>query len=209
VEYRVDRQMVGVKKICSTVIVALVVASAVHADMMPLSPLEGGSQQSVPVRDGTISQQPSDSGQLGRFLGPIDLDSFPIGFLPAAGVDAGGTSQTESPPVLTDRQNSFSLCLYALMGLGLCHTAPWVKKLHIGLIPDWYHSGAPYQIGHSFAISPDCVSSAPIYSFIQPDSPSATQDILPQFHQRNVISLWRKSQFTPTVLASRGPPSIA
>jgi len=196
--------MVGVKKTISTAIVALAVASVVHADMMPVHPLDGGPRRSVSIGEGRVPWQLSDSNQSAALLVAIDLDSSFVRFLPQAGPEAGQPSETKPAAILTDRQNSLTLCLYALLGLGLCRSAPLVKKVHFSGIPDWYHSGGPLQIGHSFAISPDCLASAPICCLVQPECGAETP--LAQYRRGAIVSRWRKSQFTPMVLAPRGPP---
>jgi hypothetical protein len=201
--------MVGVKRTVSTAIVALAVASVVHADMMPVYLSEGGSPQPISLCDRTVAEQPSDSNWSATFLDAVALDALTVGLLPAARADAGDGGAAKPLRVLTDRQDSFSLCLYTLMGLGLCRTAPWIKRLCVGCIPDWYHSGGPHQIGHSFAISPDCLSPALSYCFIQPDSVPAAEDSAPQYRGGIIMSVWRKSQFTPSVVASRGPPFLS
>lgn len=124
--------------------------------------------------------------------------------LASAGTDAGSADESRPVPILSDRQDSRSLCFYALFTLGFCKSAPWVKKLSLGVVPGWYHDGGPFQVGHSHAISPDCLTVAPGYCFIQPGK--ITHDPLPHYRREMIISLWRESQFTPTVLASRGPP---
>jgi hypothetical protein len=151
-------------------------------------------------------QPASPSSLLAGFAGISDLDSLPAGFLPQADAQAGQLSETKPAQILTDRQNSLSLCLYALLGLGLCRSAPLVRKFHLSCIPDWYHNSGPSQIGHSFAISPDCLLSAPVVCFIQPDC--ETEDVAPQYFSGTIAALLRKSQFTPTTLASRGPPDL-
>jgi hypothetical protein len=129
---------------------------------------------------------------------------LPVEFLPQPSPEAGQASETKPARILTDRQNSLTLCLYALFGLGLCRSVPFFKRLHFCCVPDWYHTGGPSQIGHSFAISPDCLSLKPACRCrMQPDSTAAT---VSQFRLEIVESLWRRSQFTPAVLASRGPP---
>jgi hypothetical protein len=97
------------------------------------------------------------------------------------------------------------LCLSAIIGLGLCTSAHCVKRLSFGFIPEWYHNGGPFQIGHSFAVNPDSVNPVPAYCFVQP-VPGA-EDFIPQYHLGTIVSLWRKSQFTADVLAGRGPPA--
>ena len=91
------------------------------------------------------------------------------------------------------------------MGLGLCRSAPWVKRLHFGHIPDWYHHGGPFQVGGNLAVQPNCLVDAAI-CFLQPDLPP--RENLTLCHARGTVtSLWRQSQFVPAVDAPRGPPS--
>ncbi len=201
--------MVGVKKSISTAIVALAVASVVHADMMPLSPGGGEFRQPPFICGLAPTRQPSDSQGLARFRGTVDGDLLSVGFLPDVNQQAADVAPAKPPEILTDRQNSLILCLYALLGLGLCRSAPLVKRLSFSCIPDWYHSGSPTQIGHSFVISPDCLNAAPIFCFIQPAPTAVAQDLLPQHRWRVVVSLWRQRQFTSTALVSRGPPSMS
>jgi hypothetical protein len=88
----------------------------------------------------------------------------------------------------------------------LCSSAHWVKRLSFGFVPEWYHNGGPFQIGHSYAVTPESLCPVQVCCFIQP---FCTEDNhLPQYFLKTVTSLWRKSQFTPCVLASRGPPVL-
>jgi hypothetical protein len=121
-------------------------------------------------------------------------------------MDAGQTCETQPVPPLTEGQGSLSLCLYGLISFGVFRSASSIRKLSFGQIPDWYHTGGPSQIGHSFAISPDCLCSAPVCCFIQPEC--GAEDCQPQYDRGTIASLLRKSQFTPTALASRGPPNL-
>jgi hypothetical protein len=200
--------MIEQRKVITVLIGGLVLCATIHADMMPAFRQDSGGAQSLSVCDRAVLQH---TGLPSPFDGPgvTDLDSLSVRFLPISSDDVGQTREAKPVPVLTDGQSSFSLCLYALLGLGLCRSAPFVKKLHCGCIPEWYHHGGPSQIGHSFAISPDCLRSAPEYCFIQPECASGIEDSLPQYRWGTVISLWRKSHFTPTALASRGPPRVS
>jgi hypothetical protein len=201
--------MVGRRKTIIVLIGGLALCGTLRADMVPLASVDTVSLQSSPACLPTDLQVTSSSSSSIAFTGLTDLGPLPLGFLPEPTVEGHETCATQPAQILADRQNSLSLCLYALLGLGLCRSAPFVKKLHFGYLPDWYHSGGPCQIGHSFAITPDCLCSVPVCCFLQPDGLSVTKDILPQFHRGTVISLWWKSQFTPAVLASRGPPCMS
>ncbi len=112
------------------------------------------------------------------------------------------------PPVqvLSERQGSLALCLYGLLGLGALRSLSCVRKLSFDWVPNWYHSGAPAQIGPSYAIAPDCLCSALLY-FVQPED--SVRDCQPQYLLGRIVSLWRKSQCTPLALLARGPPPLS
>ncbi len=196
------------RNIIPVLIGALAGCAISHAGMMPVSPADAADGWRSPQADILTGLRPaSPSAPFANFVVISDLESWLVGFLPQPNLEAGQTSETKPAQILTDRQNSLALCLYALLGLGLCRSAPFVKKLHVSCIPEWYHSGGPSQVGHSHAISPDCLCPAPVYCFVQADG--ATEDPTPQYRQKAIVSLWRKSQFTPAALASRAPPSDA
>jgi hypothetical protein len=179
------------------------IGATAQADMMPVSASDVGCRPLPPV---PVAVAEPGVNPLASFDGG-SIDGFPalpIGPGPAANGDAGQVREAQDVPVLTDGQNSFSLCLYALLGLGLCKSVPLVRKVSFGYIPQWYHDGGPVQVGHSFAISPDCLCPAPA-CFVQPDGPA--ENLIPRYHFSAVVSRWRDSQFTPAVLASRAPPS--
>jgi hypothetical protein len=174
----------------------------VHADMVLVSKLDT-EPQSQRVCGRTEFQRANLSG-LYDSTSISDLDFRFVQFLPKADVEVGQTTGIESSINLTGGPGSVSLCLYAMLGLGLCSAPHWIKKLSIGYIPEWYHNGGPLQIGHSLAVSPESLCPVPVYCFVQPVL--ATEYLIPQYHHMTVVSLWRKSQFTPDIIASRGPP---
>jgi hypothetical protein len=134
-----------------------------------------------------------------------DLPVLPLDFLPRLQAPVAPTGGILQPaPVLSDGQSSLGLCVYALLSLGLFHSAGLVKKLSLGSIPSWYHDGAPHQIGHSHAIAPE-LRSISIHCFVQPKCKAPERPS--QYDRGAIVSLWRKSQFAPALLASRGPPS--
>ncbi len=202
--------MVQRRQIITVLVGALGVCAISHADMMPVSSLDAADSRQSPHAPSLTNLGPASPSASSADLSAVfDPDLFLAGSLPPLDGRAGPTSETRPAPILTDRQNSLTLCLYALFGLGLCRSAPLVRKFHFSGIPDWYHAGGPYQVRHSFAISPDCLPSAPVFCFLQPDATSATEAALSTFSRRVVVSLWRQSQFTPAVLASRGPPYMS
>lgn len=175
------------------VTVVLIAAATGHAGMTPIDRPDARPAISLPVTSQAGSQTP----------GVVT----PVGVAPGSLPVADPAADTAAVHIATDRQNSLHLCLYAMLSMGLCKSVPYVKKVAIGIVPQWYHDGGPFQIGHSHAISPDCLDSAPVYCFIQPDV--AAGNPTPQCRQRSIVSLWRTSQFTPSVLASRGPPCMS
>jgi len=188
-------------------IVALLFAGAACADMMPVSERDGERKPQRHVCD-RMEYQHADYSGLHDNSFTIDLDFGPVQFLPQAGVDdVGQTSQSPYAIELTGRPDSSSLCLYALMSLGLCSAPHWVRRLSLGFIPQWYHEGGPFQIGHSHAATPESLCSLQVCLFVPPAD--RAEDSLPHYRLRTILSLWRKSQFTPTVLAPRGPPYMS
>lgn len=210
------------------VLAALVVAATVRADLMPASPPPGVPSASLwtgvhpgdsvgPVSSDTSPCAPPASRVSLPTPGLVTLfdrsavagefGSLPAGSLPQRGSEGGPAGETPPVTVLSDSQGSLTLCLYGLLGFGAFRSLSCVKKLSFGFVPDWYHSDAPSQIGHSYAIAPDCLCAAPVYCFIQPDG--TARDCQPQYLGGMITSLWRQSQFTPLALTSRGPPSLA
>jgi len=196
--------MIERRAILGVVVGALALAATLRADMMPASAPAVPSLQPPPICLAGAEHDPGPSD----VLGSAAIADHVQALLARCTLDSGGmvepAGEIQPLQILSDRQSSFSLCLYALVGLGLFRSAPLVKKLSFGGLPSWYHDGRPYQIGHCLAISPDCVAGAPA-CFVQPDDrkengprPSRGQTL---------ISLWRESLFTPTLLAPRGPPS--
>ena len=189
--------MIGGRKITAGIIGGLLISAAAYADMTPVSAPDAGPRQSSYVCGRTDLQYTN-------FPNITGLDLWSVAFLPRPDADVRQTSPVQYPPSLTDGASSFSLCLYALMGLGLVRSAPWVKKLSLGSLPEWYHDGGPFQIGHSHAVTANNLSITPAYCFIQ--AACVVEDLIPQYRLGTVVSLWRESQFTSTVLAPRGPP---
>jgi hypothetical protein len=108
---------------------------------------------------------------------------------------------------LTNEQGSVSLCLYTMLGLGLCNAPHWFKRLYFIRVPECYRNGGPFQIDHSLTVSSKSLCSAKVCCFIQ--SVRAAEHLLMQYHFRVVVFSWWKSQFTSVVLAPRGPPEIS
>jgi hypothetical protein len=189
-------------RVILSIIIGLAVTANVYADMTPAYTPDAGCPQSQHV---CVLTNPGHTNYLTQSGYPVvaDLAQLSIEFLPQARADMAPASETQPLLILTDGAGSFSLCLYALLGLGLCGSGQWLKKISLGCIPEWYHDGGPYQIGHRYAVGPQsiCYSSA---CFVQPNF--IAEHISPEYYEGTIASLLRKSQFIPTILAARGPP---
>lgn len=194
--------MVARRNIITAVMAVLFVAGVCCADVMPFSRPDS-DLESQQTRRRSDQQRSSYSGT-SLCTDSVDLCSLPLG--PLLSEQAGLQRASEPQPlyILSDEHDSLSLCLYALLGLGLCHSAPCVKKLSFGCIPEWYHDGGPFQIGHSYALGPDCLDSASVCCFVQPDC--GADDSVSHDYWGTMAALLRKSIFTPTLLTSRSPP---
>ncbi|UCD51803.1 MAG: hypothetical protein JSW27_04050 [Phycisphaerales bacterium] len=186
-------------RVITVVIGVLAATVAVQADMMSAVCAEPTQDRPDPIVDSINSLS---------LHGPALPFAVATGFSAADDVAETDAEQGQAAevPRLQDSANkldSFDLCLYALVGLGLCRTGHLVKRPSLGFVPEWYHSGAPQQIGHSLAVGPDAFCLATI-CFVQPDSEVGPD--IPQHRRGHITSLWRCSQFTPSVLASRAPP---
>lgn len=185
----------------TVVLVAFAMTGGVYADMALIASPDAvcspatctchaADAQTRNWPDWTAHPAISDPG----FLAVASLAQQPI--------DADSTQL--SVQVLTTDRSSLDLCLYAMIGLGLCRSGHWAKKSALGLVPPWYHTGGPYQIGHSHAIDADTLCPVSVCCFIQPDDTAASP--LTPCRTGPTATLRRQSQHTPTALAPRGPP---
>ena len=197
--------MISWYKLPAAIAVALLVSAFAQADLMSVSEPGVEVRQQVSARSEEAKTHPDVSYSLFESRSVADFEHNPISISTQVVKDFSELSLTQDAQILTDGQKSFHLCLSALIGLGLCSSAHCLKKVNFGFIPAWYHNGGPFQIGHSLAVNPDSVCPAPAYCFVQPDH--TTEDHIPISRQRDIVSLWRQSQYTPDVIASRGPPT--
>jgi hypothetical protein len=182
-------------------IMGLAIAPAAFAGMMP------ASSHDVGALGPRTDLQHTNASSLFDCSGASGLHFWLGQLSPDTPVEVQQDGQIQHPQTLTDDTGSLSLCLSALIGLGLCGSVHWVKKGSFHFVPDWYHNGGPFQIGHSHAVMPNCLYPVPAYCFIQPAG--TAENAIAQYRLGMVLSLWRKSQFTPTVLGSRAPPNMS
>lgn len=199
-------QMVEVRKTLLAVAMVCIVAVSARAGLTPVS--------AVPSTDPLHATPEGESHEILLFgvsdETPLGGDvSASASCLPqeaevATDVEEG--ADTPQAISLKDGRGSVDLCLYALIGFGVLRSGHWVKRPSLGFVPEWYHTGGPDQIGHSHAVHPDLIC-VPTICFVQPDV--IAEIILHQYDQGTILSLVRQSQYTPTVLASRAPPSMS
>ncbi len=193
------------RKVITGLIGSLVVCTIGLADMMPLCPTGVVCPQPAPLgtpadfRPASLSSPWPDLAGVAAEISPL----FESLLLPDAETEP--IDKIEPARILVDRQNSLTLCLYGLMGLGLCHSAPFLKRFQFSGIPDWYYSGRPFQVGPRSTISPDCLPLAAIHAFIPPDCHAV--EVASQYLSGVIAMLLRESLFIPISLTSRGPPS--
>jgi hypothetical protein len=107
----------------------------------------------------------------------------------------------ELPPA----PGSAALCLWALGGLGMWHLGRSARKIHLGTMPEWYHTGGPTQVGHVTPLDLEFNSSAmPICRFEAPVA--AGDDQLPPWWQQLEPRERLRSQYFPLIADPRGPP---
>jgi len=191
--------------VITAVLVAFAMTVGVYADMMPISPSPAVSYPLAPLGNQAHSEPVSRHDAIARQV------AFDLGFLSVASL-AGGPINTEptgpaqpSVQILTTDRSSFDLCLYTLLGLGLCRSGHWVRRSGLGVVPEWYHTGGPYQIGHSHALEPNTLCPVPTCCFIQPNSTAA--DSLSARRTGVLAPRRHPSEQTPNNLPSRAPPA--
>ena len=199
--------MIGGRKIISGIVLVILMAVVANADMVSMSGTVEASRTAQNVSGERCGQIVNSFDSL-IGVSITDFDCLPAVSLPAEIDQSSQNTSTTASLNLQNEPGSLNMCLYALVGLGLCSSVHWVKKTHLSFIPEWYHDGSPGQIGHSFAISPDTLCPVPVCCFIQPESIIANLYISNKYRLGTIKSLWRKSQFIPEVTASRGPPAI-
>jgi len=96
--------------------------------------------------------------------------------------------------------NSTCLFFYAMGGVGAWQLGRSAKKIHLGSLPQWYHSGGPSQIGHAVVFDPNFAHIDLCH--IGPVDPDGTAVCQPALRQ----SPPRRDQSFLTIQAPRAPP---
>jgi len=197
---------VGQKTILA-IAIALAAVSAVRADMMPVGRLQASGTWSFVIHQEASVQAVSVETTCPYDPVVTNPDLIAAESIPEAKADVEQIRQAAPLQVLAYEPGSLNLCLCALIGLGLCRSAPWVKRLSSGIVPDWYHNGAPYQIGHSHAIGPEFLCRPMACCLAQLDW--TCEHLRSLYYLGRVMSLLHESLFVPWRFTSRGPPVYA
>ena len=200
--------MTSLKKISAVIMFIMIVAGAVSADMSTVSllgPSAVGVTDAPGAEDYLCADESLSSGNSISAEGDLALPFIEIPIEEDVDINA----EQQDVKVLNDGSNSLNLCLSALISLGLCGSAQFVRKSSFGFVPDWYHSGSVRQVGNSYALMPDCSFSVQVYCFIQPEDAVTDELSLCKYRLGAIIPLWRNSQSNPSSQALRGPPSIS
>jgi hypothetical protein len=127
----------------------------------------------------------------------------PIAFLPQESSSGVSGMEARVLQVRGDDRSSCYLCLYTLLGLGLCRSVPLVRKMSWGNIPGWYQYGIDAPTGYSQAPAPGCRHGT-VACCLRTGRTQA--DTILRCYRGLIAALLRKSFFTPNALACRGPP---
>jgi hypothetical protein len=141
--------------------IVLMAASSLRADL--------AAPWSTDTRSGEIN--------LGRSQTPIAINvqakvldgqlivgpSLDWGTVPVSSAGAERKSDVQLPAV----PDSAALFLCGLGSLGVLQLGRSAKKMDFGALPGWYHSGAPKQIGYTFALDLDQIDFLPLCCFEQ------------------------------------------
>jgi len=190
------------KRVFLILLGVFVFTAAAHADMMPV-PQESAVYRQSHVCYSLTDHQCEYSSDIYYYTYVTGQDLWSVGFLSEVDVESRQNSEIQMH-FLTDGPNSLEFCLSALISLGLCCFAHWVKRHSLDFVPKWQHEGGPFQIGHSHSLMPGTLRPTTACCFIQPFRSEYSH--LPQYYLKTIVSIWRKSQFTLAVIASRGPP---
>ncbi len=199
--------MIRCKKLIVLVVCMWFIAPAVYGDMVPPARLSCKYEcpsQILPSEELLLRNGLSDQF---IFSGVIGLDFGSVYSIPESNFEVEQTSNVRHLQISASGSGSCYLCFYTLVGLGLCSSVNRVKRISFGFIPEWYHDGGPYQIGHSYAVMPGSLRSVPICCFIQPEY--VGESLLTRYSKGIGVSLLRNSQFISDMSSSRGPPNPA
>jgi hypothetical protein len=183
----------------------LMPAGIAYADMMPLDTLTSGIVWACSDSIEEV-EEPAAPASLSSFSPSMfDWDLHGV-FRPAIRIDVSEPPESLPVIILREKEGSFTLCLYAMMSLGLIDSVPWTRKWMFRAMPRWYRNGCPGVYRPCLAISVMMRHPEPTAHWDRPPDPP--QDQPTQDRYETTLPLWRPSQCTPAVVAPRGPPDL-
>jgi hypothetical protein len=180
----------------------LMPAGIAYADMMPLDTLTSGIVWACSDSIEEV-EEPAAPANLSSFPSMFDWDLHGV-FRPAIRIDVSEPPESRPVIILREKEGSFTLCLYAMMSLGLIDSVPWTRKWMFRAMPRWYRNGCPGVYRPCLAISVMMRHPEPTAHWDRPPDP--VQDTQARHRPETTVLLWQESQFTLPVLAARGPP---
>ena len=129
-------------KVPLTCLAILLVGTTARADLVSCLPIDH-ARDAYPAAILTaplpVAARISESGSIATAV----ATELAASFEPA--------SQTEHVITLPPGPDSVLLAASGLLSLGAIQLGRNVRKLHFGLMPEWYHDGGPTQVGHATA----------------------------------------------------------
>jgi len=116
-----------------------------------------------------ISDQPASSAPVAQAPAPLQAETgaLDLGLTGAACIPTLASPEDSADP-LPPEPASLSLVLAGLGSLGAWQLGRAARTLHFGPVPEWFHTGGPVQIGHTYAANPDCSAVFEVCAFDQP-----------------------------------------
>jgi hypothetical protein len=137
---------------------------------------------------------------------PLSCDPTHPSPQPLAG--AGQDSAARSEIALPASPGSLTVALSSLLTLGGWRLARQARLVHLVCLPEWYHEGAPAQIGHAIAF--DTGGSLHVLSvcWYQPDGLVVSRHPMAHYSRPERCAPWDSLYCIPTA-APRAPPDLS
>jgi len=137
-------------------------------------------------------------------MDPIRSSLLGLGTAAAPLKDSSPSEVRELPGL----PGSAGLFLSALLSVGAWHTIRKAGHLHLGSLPEWYHTACPERIGHTVAFDFDLANMPVCFTADIAATDVAASACRAHEYLRESRSRIR-SQFILPVTAPRGPPTAA
>lgn len=191
----------------SVLTAAVFVASDARADLLGTQ----GSTARAPAR-ALVPAAPLAAAEYGT---AIDLGPRPIeheiadllggGQVAPAFVGLPPAPQGAAIRELPAAPGSASLFLSAVLAFGACSACRNARNIHLSHLPEWYHAGAPAQIGHTLVFDLNFRELLPAVFATVCDAGDSSTTLLLRL-ARQAPSRIMSGQHVLAVAAPRGPP---